>query len=144
MLDDQRVHQCWTFLDRVRGILEQGWFYVGAPPGRSQSETRTTECSDFLGLVAELCGDCQRMGEALAVLAAEATALELTVEEVRKFVGVDLAVLSRMHLQLSADLSAAGSRALDTIGESLDATTDRRTETTDTQCLRSSADGQPG
>lgn len=118
--------KCRELLDHVHGLLDQGWFYQGSAPGRSQSECRVTECSDLLGLVAELCGDCQRMAEALDGLLAEAKALNIGPTELRKFVGVDLVALATMHRKLAQDLAQAGNRALDTIGANSDGTTERR------------------
>lgn len=127
---DSLREKCRDLIDRIQGLLDQGWFYTGSPPGRGLSERRVTECSDLLGLVAELCGDCQKMADALEQLLLEAAELDVTPDQLRKVVGVDLVSLGAMHNALAHDLAAAGSRALDMIGDS-DGKKQRRLEATD-------------
>lgn len=145
MLDDERVEQCWQLLDALRGLLSQGWYYVGAEPGRSQSECRKTECSDLLGLVAELCADSKRVADALGNILVAAVKLQIGTETIRNLVGVDIVTLTMMHEQLAEDLAAAGNRALDTIGKN-DGTKrfTARTQAPESQCLPSSGDTRQG
>lgn len=145
MLDDERVEQCWRLLDELRGLLSQGWYYVGAEPGRSQSECRKTECSDLLGLVAELCADSQRVADALGNILTTAVRLQIGTETIRNLVGIDVVTLTMMHEQLAEDLAAAGNRALDTIGKN-DGTKrfTTRTKAPESQRIPSGGDSEQG
>jgi hypothetical protein len=105
----------WQLLDHARGLLDQGWFYKGSYPGRDQSECRVTECLDLLGLLAELVGDVQRMGEACEALADEGKELGIPPADLRKLLGVDLARLAAVYTQLAKELSTAGNRAIDSL-----------------------------
>jgi hypothetical protein len=145
VLDDQRVEECWQLLDRLRGLLSQGWYYAGSEPGRSQSECRKTECADILALTAELCADSKRMADALGNILIEAVRLKIGTETIRNLVGVDIVTLTMMYEQLADDLAAAGNRALDTIGKN-NGDTQRfpRTTAPDSQRLPSSRDPGSG
>lgn len=129
----------WRLLCEIRGLLSQGWFYKGSFPGESQSECRTTECSDLLGLVAELCGDCDRMADALNAILLSAMRLNLGTETLKQLIGLDLVALAKMHTELARGLAATGNRALDIIGGTYNGTQrqqfdiDNGTETPDSQ-----------
>lgn len=147
MASTERPDSCWQLLDQLQGLLMQGWFYQGSKPGRSQSESRTTECADLLALVAELCGDTQRMADALNEILVSAIALEMGTEALRKLTGIDLVKLAQMYQQLAMDLATAGNRALDTIGGNYNDTQREQfagTKTTDAQCLPGSGDERSG
>jgi hypothetical protein len=142
MSELERKERCWRLLDDLRGLLDQGWFYQGSKPGRSQSECRTTECADLLAIVAELCGDCQRMADALNEMLVQTVALEMGTEALRKVTGVNLVSLAHMYEGLARDLAAAGNHALDTIGDKHNVTKREqfRIEEAEPQCLCDSGD----
>lgn len=143
----ERTDRCWQLLDQLHALLSQGWFYQGSHPGRSQSECRSTECADLLALVAELCGDSQRMADELNEILVAAIALEMGTDTLRKLTGVDLVTLAQMYQQLAADLATAGNRALDTIGANYNGTKREQfagTKAPDTQCLPGGGDERPG
>lgn len=145
-MPDEHVRKCWELVDHLRGVLDQGWFYKGSAPGRDQSECRTTECSDLLGLVAELCADCRGMADELNDILVSSVALDMGTETLRKLSGVDLVALAQMYAQLGADLATAGNRALDTIGETYNGTERQQfgTTATEPQRLCSSGDERQG
>jgi hypothetical protein len=104
------------FLDRVREVLDQSWFYHASFPSHPD-QGRVTECLDLLHLLAEFTGDVQRMALACSSFVVEAHGLGLSDDDVRKLVGVDLGRLALAHTALATDLSIAGNRAIDILGE---------------------------
>lgn len=106
-----------TFIDHVHGLLGQGWFYQGSPPGRDQSECRITECFDLLALLAELIGDIQQFAEACEGFVVEGRELLMSEETLKLLIGLDLAKMAEAHRRLAVELSTAANRAVDLIGE---------------------------
>lgn len=106
----------WHFLDRVHEVLDQSCFYYASFPSPPDQE-RVTECLDLLHLLAEFTGDVQKMALACSAFVVEAHGLGLSADDLRRLVGTDLGKLALAYTALATDLSSAGNRAIDIIGE---------------------------
>ncbi len=119
MLSEAETTKFRDFVYRAHVLLGQQWMFRALPLTVEQCKSEVTEfpCgTDLLGLLAELIGHLQNVGEAFAVLAHEADELGLSRDDALRLVGIDLSKWAVAHTSLAEELSSAGNRALDLIG----------------------------